>query len=129
MGDDIMGHTSLELEDSITNSQGKIIELHLQDCKSGNLFLSLKFDGEIRKISRTIQGVRELKKHLKEDQPNPSEDEVTMKGVRELKDYLLKDDAEIKSKTIISRKTTKTTKVERKVVIDEHGNKTEVEKD
>merc|ERR1711976_617241 len=127
--DDIMGHTSLEIEDSITNSQGKIIELHLQDCKSGNLFVSLKFEGEIKKISRTIQGVRELKKHLKEDQPNTTEDEVTMKGVRELKDYLLEDDAEIKSKTIITRKTTKTTKVKRKVIIDEHGNKTEVEKD
>ena len=127
--DDIMGHTSLEIEDSITNSQGKIIQLHLQECKSGNLFVSLKFEGEIRKISRTIKGVRELKKHLKEDQPNTSEDEVTMKGVRELKDYLLEDDAEIKSKTIITRKTTKTTKVQRKVIIDEHGNKTEVEGD
>ena len=127
--DDIMGQTSLEIEDLITNSQGKIIQLPLQDCKSGTLFVSVKFEGEIKKMSRRIQGVRELKKHLKEDQSNTSEEEITMKGVKELKDYLLDDDTELKSKKIITRKTTKTTKVLRKVVIDEHGNKTDVEKD
>ena len=127
--DDIMGQTSLEIEDTIINSQGKIIQLQLEDCKSGNLFVSINFDGEIKKISKTIKGVRDLKKHLLDDQSNSTKEEATMKGVRELKDYLLEEDTESNSKTVITRKTTKTTKVKRKVVIDEHGNKREVEKE
>ena len=127
--DDIMGQASLEInEEIITNSQGNAFQLHLQDCKSGILFISVRFEGEIKKMSQSMHGVKELKKYLKEDEPN-SKEEVTLKGVKELKNYLLEDDTDMNSKTIITRKTTKTTKVQRKVIIDKHGNKIEVEKE
>merc|ERR1712029_1240843 len=95
--DDIMGFAKLNLDEEIPKNQHGTYSIPLEDCKSGKIYLSLKFDGEIVKSQRIIKGVRDLKKYLTEGQVD-------------------------ESKTII-KKTTTSKHVIKKTIIAEDGSK------
>merc|ERR1712029_308116 len=66
--DDIMGFAKLNLYEEIPKNQHGTYAIPLENCKSGQIVLSIKFDGEIIKSQKIIKGVRDLKKYLTEGQ-------------------------------------------------------------
>merc|ERR1712227_87593 len=99
--DNIMGFAKLNLDEEMPKNQHGTYSIPLEDCKSGKIYLSLKFDGEIVKSQRIIKGVRDLKKYLTEGQVD-------------------------ESKTII-KKTTTSKHVIKKTIIAEDGSKNIIE--
>merc|ERR1712045_468761 len=94
--DDPMGNAILDLHYAIKMSNKGVFCLPLENCKSGQIFISTRFDGETRKKQVTLKGVTDLKKYLS-------------------------DNTELDNKTLIQKRTTIKRKVIRKIIINAEG--------
>merc|ERR1712061_932992 len=65
--DDPMGNAILDLHYAIKKSNKGVFCLPLENCKSGQIFISTRFDGETRKKQVTLKGVTDLKKYLSDN--------------------------------------------------------------
>merc|ERR1711884_608315 len=100
--DDPMGNAILDLHHAIKMSNKEVFCLPLENCKSGQIFISTRFDGETRKKQVTLKGVTDLKKYLS-------------------------DNTELDNKTLIQKRTTIKRKVIRKTIINAEGKEETIE--
>ena len=100
--DDPMGNAILDLHYAIKKSNKGVFCLPLENCKSGQIFISTRFDGETRKKQITLKGVTDLKKYLS-------------------------DNTELDNKTLIQKRTTIKRKVIRKTIINAEGKEETIE--